>query len=187
MHPNFLLGAWLREGLKVPQLQHGDTKDIREKKRSRFSMWCQGAVGHRSRDVRALKEHKPLAPSMFLRQVSPMPPLWLSWSRTHTCSPQGRAPIGPLLLGVNRCRRPLGAGIQCQTAPSPPPPVHLIHLPVMRKKRPVSSQGCLSTALPTRPRLRKNPWAWSLLPVFLAQRQRRRSEKRAASSGLGSP
>ncbi|KAL0624625.1 Zinc finger protein [Plecturocebus cupreus] len=37
--------TWLRETLKVPELQLRDTKDIREKKRSRFSIWCQGAVG----------------------------------------------------------------------------------------------------------------------------------------------
>lgn len=143
--------------------------------------------GHRSRDVRALKDNKPLAPTVFLHQLSPMPQPWLSGPKTHTCSPQGHAPTGPPLLGVNRCRRPLGAGIQCQTAPSPPPPVHLIHLPVMKKKRPrVSPWCCLSAVLPTRPRVRKIPWF--PLPVSLAQRQRRISnERRVASSGLWRP
>lgn len=53
-----------------------------------------------------------------------------------TLAPQEHAPTGPPLQGVNRCRRPLGAGIQCQTAPSPPPPVHPVDLWIQRKERP---------------------------------------------------
>lgn len=43
------------------------------------------------------------------------------------CSPRPHAPTGPLPRGANRYRRPLGAGIQCQTVPSPQPPVHLVN------------------------------------------------------------
>lgn len=123
--------------------------------------------GRESGDVSAPKEHEPLAPTVLLRQLSPVPQLWLSRPRTHTCSPRGHAPTGPPLRGASRCRRPPGAGIPCQTAPSPPPPIHLIHLSGARKKRPrVSPWCCSSAALPPPSRVRRN--LRSLLPVFLA-------------------
>lgn len=128
--------AWLREGLKVQELQHRDTKDIREKKRSRFSMWCQGAVGTGAEMSEPRRNGSPLLPQRPSTKSSPKSQFWLSCARTHTCSPQEHAPTGPPLQGVNRCRRPLGAGIQCQTAPSPPPPVHPVDLWVQRKERP---------------------------------------------------
>lgn len=143
--------------------------------------------GHRSRDVRPPKKHVNSLLPQCSSNSPPRPQHWLSFSRTHTCYPQGRAPTGPPLLGVNHCRRPLGAGIQCQTAPSPPAPVHLVHLPVMRKRPRFRPWCCLSAVLPTRPEIiRKNPWAWS--PLFLALRQNRNSNPRsAARSGLERP
>lgn len=146
-----------------------------------------GCCGHRSRDVRTLKECKPLPHSAFIHPLSPMPQLWLSRPGTHTCSPQGRAPTGPPPQGVNHCKRPLGAGIQCQTAPSPPPPVHLVHLWVMRKKRLRFRPWYCLSSLPAQPEIgEKESLGLVPLPVFWDQRQRERSDPgEQQAQGLG--
>ena len=99
-------------------------------------MWCQGAVGTGAEMSAPRRNGSPLLPQRPSTKSSPKSQFWLSCARTHTCSPQEHAPTGPPLQGVNRCRRPLGAGIQCQTAPSPLPPVHPVDLWVQRKERP---------------------------------------------------
>lgn len=113
--------------------------------------------GHRSRDVRSLRKLSPnstpspthaLLPQYYPSNFCSL--LWLSCPKTHICSPQPHAPTGPLPLGVNRYKRPLGAGIQCQTVPSRQPPVHLVNLPGNRTR--IRSRHCLLAVLPTRPK-----------------------------------
>lgn len=81
--------AWLREGLKVQELQHRDTKDIREKKRSRFSMWCQGAVGTGAEMSEPRRNGSPLLPQRPSTKSPPQVPVLAVVSKNSHLLPSG--------------------------------------------------------------------------------------------------